>query len=101
MRGALLAERDGVLQRVTTVALARSSLRTVVARFSQSAIGRPGGCAVRGRGDAARLREPRVRGHRAERARGRHADTAHELIGTRSAPLRGETRPIRTVFPCP
>lgn len=41
MRGALLAERDGVLQRVTTVALARSSLRTVVARFSQSAIGRP------------------------------------------------------------
>jgi hypothetical protein len=41
MRGALLAERDGALQRVTTVALARSSLRTVVARFSQSAIGRP------------------------------------------------------------
>jgi hypothetical protein len=41
MRGELLAERDGALQRVATVALARSSLRTVVARFSQSAIGRP------------------------------------------------------------
>jgi hypothetical protein len=41
MRGALLVERDGVLQRVTGVALARSSLRTLVARFPQSAIGRP------------------------------------------------------------
>jgi hypothetical protein len=41
MRGSLLVERDGALQRVTAVALARSSLRTVVARFSQSAIGRP------------------------------------------------------------
>ena len=41
MRGALLVERDGALQRVTGVVLARSSLRTVVARFAQSAIGRP------------------------------------------------------------
>ena len=41
MRGELLAERDGALQRVATVALARTSLRTVVARFRQSAIGRP------------------------------------------------------------
>jgi hypothetical protein len=41
MRGDLLVERDGALQRVTGVALARSSLRTVVARFAQSAIGRP------------------------------------------------------------
>src|SRR4051795_1634206 len=41
MRGALLVERDGALQRIAGVALARSSLRTVVARFPQSAIGRP------------------------------------------------------------
>jgi hypothetical protein len=41
LRGALLAERDGALRRVAGAALARSSLRTVVARFSQSAIGRP------------------------------------------------------------
>jgi hypothetical protein len=41
MRGDLMVERGGALQRVTTVALARSSLRTVVARFPQSAIGRP------------------------------------------------------------
>ena len=41
MHGDLMVERDGALQRVTTVALARTSLRTVVARFSQSAIGRP------------------------------------------------------------
>jgi hypothetical protein len=41
MRGDVLAERDGALQRVAGATLARSSLRTVVARFSQSAIGRP------------------------------------------------------------
>lgn len=41
MRGSLLVEREGVLQRVAGAALARSSLRTVVARFPQSAIGRP------------------------------------------------------------
>src|SRR4051794_2136342 len=41
LRGAVLVERDGRLQRVAGAALARSSLRTVVARFSQSAIGRP------------------------------------------------------------
>jgi hypothetical protein len=41
MRGDVLVERDGALQRVVGAALARSSLRTVVARFSQSAIGRP------------------------------------------------------------
>jgi hypothetical protein len=41
LRGALMVERDGALQRVRTVPLARSSLRTVVARFPQSAIGRP------------------------------------------------------------
>jgi hypothetical protein len=41
MDGAILVERDGVLQRVAGATLARSSDRTVVARFSQSAIGRP------------------------------------------------------------
>ena len=41
MRGDVLVERGGALQRVARAALARSSLRTVVARFSQSAIGRP------------------------------------------------------------
>jgi len=41
MRGDVLVEREGALQRVGGAALARSSLRTVVARFSQSAIGRP------------------------------------------------------------
>src|SRR4051794_30433393 len=41
LRGDVLVERDGALQRVAGAALARSSLRTVVARFSQSAIGRP------------------------------------------------------------
>jgi hypothetical protein len=41
MRGEVLTERDGALQRVAEAALARSSDRTVVARFSQSAIGRP------------------------------------------------------------
>jgi hypothetical protein len=41
MRGDVLVERDGALQRVAGAVLARSSLRTVVARFSQSAIGRP------------------------------------------------------------
>jgi hypothetical protein len=41
MRGSVFAERGGVLQRVATATLARSSERTVVARFSQTAIGRP------------------------------------------------------------
>jgi hypothetical protein len=41
MQGEVLVERGGALQRVARAALARSSLRTVVARFSQSAIGRP------------------------------------------------------------
>jgi hypothetical protein len=41
MRGSLLTERDGDLRRVAGARLARSSVRTVVARFSQSAIGRP------------------------------------------------------------
>jgi hypothetical protein len=41
MHGDLMVERDGALQRERTVVLARSSLRTVVARFPQSAIGRP------------------------------------------------------------
>jgi hypothetical protein len=41
MRGEVLAERDGALQRVADATLARSSDRTVVARFSQTAIGRP------------------------------------------------------------
>jgi hypothetical protein len=41
LHGDLMVERDGTLQRERTVALARSSLRTVVARFPQSAIGRP------------------------------------------------------------
>jgi hypothetical protein len=41
MRGSVLVERGGVLQRVAGAALARSSTRTVVARFSQTAIGRP------------------------------------------------------------
>jgi hypothetical protein len=50
MQGDLMVERDGAFQRITTVALARTSLRTVVARFSQSAIGRP--AAVRFAGEA-------------------------------------------------
>jgi hypothetical protein len=41
MRGSIFAERGGTLERVATASLARSSERTVVARFSQSAIGRP------------------------------------------------------------
>jgi len=41
MHGDLMVERDGALQRERTVALARASLRTVVARFPQSAIGQP------------------------------------------------------------
>jgi len=41
MDAAVLVERDGALQRVAGATLARSSDRTVVARFSQSAIGRP------------------------------------------------------------
>jgi hypothetical protein len=41
LHGDLMVERDGTLQRERTVTLARSSLRTVVARFPQSAIGRP------------------------------------------------------------
>src|SRR3954447_9512250 len=41
LRGAVLAERAGTLRRVAPAALARSSLRTVVVRFSQTAIGRP------------------------------------------------------------
>jgi hypothetical protein len=41
MRGSLLVERDGGLRRLGGARLARSSVRTVVARFSQTAIGRP------------------------------------------------------------
>jgi hypothetical protein len=41
MRGSVFVEREGVLTRVASATLARTSLRTVVARFSQSAIGRP------------------------------------------------------------
>ena len=41
MRGAIFVERGGTLERVASAGLARSSDRTVVARFSQSAIGRP------------------------------------------------------------
>jgi len=41
MRGAIYVERGGTLERVASAGLARSSDRTVVARFSQSAIGRP------------------------------------------------------------
>jgi hypothetical protein len=41
MRGEVFVERGGALVRVANATLARSSDRTVVARFSQSAIGRP------------------------------------------------------------
>jgi hypothetical protein len=41
LRGSILVERGGVLQRAATARLARTSMRTLVARFSQSAIGRP------------------------------------------------------------
>jgi hypothetical protein len=41
LRGSIFVERAGELQRVAGARLARSSARTVVARFSQSAIGRP------------------------------------------------------------
>src|SRR3954466_16194746 len=41
MRGEVFGERGGALVRVANATLARSSDRTVVARFSQSAIGRP------------------------------------------------------------
>jgi hypothetical protein len=41
MTGTVMAERGGALQRIAGATLARSSDRTVVARFSQSAIGRP------------------------------------------------------------
>jgi hypothetical protein len=41
MRGSIFVDRRGTLVRVARATLARSSVRTVVARFSQSAIGRP------------------------------------------------------------
>jgi hypothetical protein len=41
MRGSIFVDRGGTLVRVARATLARSSVRTVVARFSQSAIGRP------------------------------------------------------------
>jgi hypothetical protein len=41
MTGSVLVERDGDLRRVADVAIARSSTRTVVLRFSQTAVGRP------------------------------------------------------------
>jgi hypothetical protein len=41
MNGSVFVERGGVLQRAAHATLARSSTRTVVARFTQSAIGRP------------------------------------------------------------
>jgi hypothetical protein len=41
MRGEVFVDRGGALVRVANATLARSSDRTVVARFSQSAIGRP------------------------------------------------------------
>jgi hypothetical protein len=41
LRGDVLVERGGALVRVARATLARTSLRTVVARFSQSALGRP------------------------------------------------------------
>jgi hypothetical protein len=41
LRGSIMVERDGALERIAEVGLARSSARTVTARFSQSAIGRP------------------------------------------------------------
>src|SRR3954468_9984054 len=50
MGGDLRAARGGARQRVAIVALARSSLPSVVARFSQSAIGRP--ASVRFAGEA-------------------------------------------------
>jgi hypothetical protein len=50
LQGDLMVERDGTFERITTVALARTSLRTVVARFSQSAIRRP--ASVRFAGEA-------------------------------------------------
>jgi hypothetical protein len=41
MRGSIMAERNGALERVAEATLARTSARTVTARFSQSAVGRP------------------------------------------------------------
>jgi len=41
MRGSIYIERDGSLRRVAGATLARSSTRTVVARFPQGAIGSP------------------------------------------------------------
>lgn len=41
MRGSIFIDRSGTLVRVGRATLARSSVRTVVARFSQSSIGRP------------------------------------------------------------
>jgi hypothetical protein len=41
LRGSVLAERDGDLVRVAGATLTRSSARTVVVRFAQSAVGRP------------------------------------------------------------
>jgi hypothetical protein len=58
MRGSVLVERAGALQRVAGATLARSSDRTVVARFSQSAIGRP--ASVRFAGEATPPGCPRV-----------------------------------------
>jgi hypothetical protein len=41
LRGSVLAEREGDLVRVAGASLTRSSVRTVVVRFAQSAVGRP------------------------------------------------------------
>ncbi|MEY2535842.1 MAG: hypothetical protein QOF29_3752 [bacterium] len=50
LRGSVLAQQGSELRRVGGATLARSSARTVVMRFSQSAIGRP--AAVRFAGEA-------------------------------------------------
>ncbi len=41
LRGSVLIDRDGELVRVAGATLTRSSTRTVVVRFAQSAVGRP------------------------------------------------------------
>jgi hypothetical protein len=41
LRGSVLTEREGELRRVAGATLTRSSARTVVVRFAQSAVGRP------------------------------------------------------------
>ena len=101
LRGSIMAERGGALERVAEAT--PGPLERPDRHRALLAVGdRPAGeRALRRRGDDAGLRAHDLHRHGAERAGGRDADTARELIGTRTAAADGETRPIRKVFAPP